>query len=179
MPIFCSQLSKTMAHTWFSVRVNTFPTNVLALVRWATGKRLTNRQPTLSPITLLPWNDQIFRSRPDIRVDLSPTRVSSFWAPRESIFQVRHEEVQLFFKKAYWRWWDSKSRPKSHVLPSTPCVLRVYIKYSGVNICSMEQETDYCYAEVPLALLRSLTPGAWRVLGSYSFMWWLLACSPY
>ena len=60
--------------------------------------------------TLPHWNDEIFRSRPHIcciRVGVPPTRGSNFWGPRESIFQVRHEEVQLFFKKAYrillWR----------------------------------------------------------------------------
>ena len=48
-----------------------------ALVRWATGNRLTNRQHKLSPITPPSplWNGGIFRSRPDIRVDVSPLAV--------------------------------------------------------------------------------------------------------
>ena len=40
-------------------------------------------------------------------------------------FQVRRGwwEVHLFSKQAYYgRWWDSNSRPKTHVLPSTPFV---------------------------------------------------------
>ena len=56
-----------------------------ALVRWTTGKRLTDCLLKLSLITFPPWNGGIFRSRPDIRDDVSPTRGSNFWGPRESI----------------------------------------------------------------------------------------------
>ena len=54
---------------------------VKALVRLDTGKRLTNRLPKLSLVT--PWNGGTFRSRPDIRVDVSPTRGSNLWGPTE------------------------------------------------------------------------------------------------
>ena len=40
----------------------------------------------------------------------------------------------------------------------------------------MDLGADYCYAGVPLGLLRSLTRGASRMLGSYSCLCSLLAC---
>ena len=52
---------------------------------------LTNRLPKLSLVklgTLPPWNGGIFRSRPDIRVDVSSTRGFNFWGPRESIYRI-------------------------------------------------------------------------------------------
>ena len=70
---------------------------------------------------------------PDTWVDMSPTRGSNFWGPRESIFQVRHSEVQLFFKKAYYGgWWDSNSRPKTHVLSSSPFV-KAFVRWVTGN----------------------------------------------
>ena len=52
------------------------------------------------PITPPPWDGGIFRSRPDnIRVDVSPTRGSNFWGPRDSVLEIRHEEIQLFLFK--------------------------------------------------------------------------------
>ena len=63
---------------------------VKALVRWATGKRLTNRLPKLSLITFPPWNGGSFRSRPDTRVDVSPTRGFIFWGSRESSYHILH-----------------------------------------------------------------------------------------
>ena len=73
-------------------------------MQWATDKRLTNRPPKQCKRCLItspvpPLNGRIFRSRPDIRVDVSPTRASNFWSPGENIFQVRQGEVQLFIKK--------------------------------------------------------------------------------
>ena len=62
--------------------------NVKALVRWATGKRLTYRLPKLSLTTLSPWSGGMSRSRPDTRVDVSPTRGFNSWGPRESIYQI-------------------------------------------------------------------------------------------
>ena len=35
-----------------------------------------------------PWNGGIFRSRPDVRVDVSQTHGSNFWGLRKSIFQI-------------------------------------------------------------------------------------------
>ena len=62
--------------------------NVEALVLWATGERLTNHLPKLILTALYnplpPSNGGMFRSRPDIRVDVSSTRGSKLWAPRES-----------------------------------------------------------------------------------------------
>ena len=43
--------------------------------------RKVNHSPT-------PWNGGIFRSGPDIRVDVSPTRGTYFWGLRESIYQI-------------------------------------------------------------------------------------------
>ena len=56
---------------------NTCPP-VRALVHWPEAYN------TLSP----PWNGGIFRPRPDIPVDVSPTRGYSFWGPRDTSFQI-------------------------------------------------------------------------------------------
>ena len=57
---------------------------VKALVRWANGKRLTDRLPNVSLIpSPPPWN------WPDIRVSVSPTGGSKFWAST-SIVQILH-----------------------------------------------------------------------------------------
>ena len=56
-----------------------------------------------------------------IPVNVWPTRGSNFWGPRRVIVQVRHGEARDFFLNAHHRgWWDSNSRPKTHVLSSTP-----------------------------------------------------------
>ena len=60
-----------------------------ALVRWATGKKVNRSPSQTKPYnTLPPWNGGIFRSGPDTPVDMSPTRGSNFWGPRESIYQI-------------------------------------------------------------------------------------------
>ena len=92
-----------------------------------------NQSPTQAKLykTFPPWNGEMFGSRPDIRVDVSPTRGSIFWESRESIFQVRHGEVKLFVKKAYYGGWgDSNARPKTHVLPSSPYV-KVILRWAA------------------------------------------------
>ena len=75
---------------------NTVQCRVKVLVCWVTDKRFINRllqQPYNTP----PLERRVFRSRPDVRVDVSPTRGSNIWGPWESIFQVRHGEIQLDF----------------------------------------------------------------------------------
>ena len=113
-------LPGTTSSEWFVAWKKTFLGRIrthveaLTVVRWATGKILTkNRQPKLSRIiTLSPpigrWGIPVQTGQ--IRVDVPPTRGSNFWAPRDTILQVRHVcwevqlffkwEVQLFFKKA-------------------------------------------------------------------------------
>ena len=69
----------------------------------ATGKTLTDHLPTLKPYNALPhWNGGIFRSRPDIRIGVSPTRGSNFWGPRESIHQILDmEEIHFSLKRVF------------------------------------------------------------------------------
>ena len=56
---------------------------------YESGKRSTDHLPKLKPCnTFPPWNGGIFRSIPDIPVDLSPTRDSNFWGARGSIYQI-------------------------------------------------------------------------------------------
>ena len=54
---------------------------------------------------------------------MSPTRGANFWGPRESIFQVRHGEVQLLLGKGLlliMEGVESRTRgPKRHVFSST------------------------------------------------------------
>ena len=58
--------------------------DVKALVRWATGKRLTNRLPKLSLITLSPpLNSGILGLRRGPYVP-TPKFVYNLWGPRES-----------------------------------------------------------------------------------------------
>ena len=68
---------------------------VRVLVRWAKCKRLTNRLPNISLITLSPpGTDRI------LRVDASPhTRGSNFWGSR-SIFQILDMRKLTFLLKA-------------------------------------------------------------------------------
>lgn len=61
------------------------------------GKCYTNHTLNASFIALFPpGNGGLFRSIPYIQVDESPARGSNLWRPRESKFQVRRGEVQLF-----------------------------------------------------------------------------------
>ena len=65
-----------------------------------TGKRLTGRLPNLSLTTLPPrWSGRMFRSRPDVRVDVPPTRGSNLWGPKESVYQI------LDVRKFTLPWW--------------------------------------------------------------------------
>ena len=81
--------------------------HVKALVRWATGKSLTNRLPKLSLVTLSPpLNSGILGLRMGPYV---PTQnlFYNLWGPRESDFSYSsHEEIHFFFKKAF-SWWTS------------------------------------------------------------------------
>ena len=67
----------------------TYYHHVKALVGWVTSKKV-NQSPTQTKLynPPPPLNGGIFRSRPDVRVDVSPTRGSNFWGPGESIYQI-------------------------------------------------------------------------------------------
>ena len=73
-----------------------------ALVRWATGKRLTNRLPKLILVTLSPpSNSGILGLRMGLYVP-TPKFFYNLWGPRESDSSDSwHEEIRFFFKKRF------------------------------------------------------------------------------
>ena len=71
----CRQPTITNSSGWYSS---------MRFVPVLFGGRLRDA-PIIQYNTLHPWNGGIFRSRPDIRVDVSPTRGSNFWGPREKV----------------------------------------------------------------------------------------------
>ena len=74
---------------------------VKALVRWVTGKRLTNRLPKLSLITLPPFEQR------DSWSSYGAVRAYSevlynLWGPRESdLSDSRHEEIRFSLKSVF------------------------------------------------------------------------------
>ena len=94
-----------------------------ALVRWATGKRLTNRLPKLSLITLsLPLNSGILGLRMGPYVP-TPKFFTTSGDPRRVIHQILDMRKYAFLYKAFsWWTWDSNSRPTTHGLSTTPFV---------------------------------------------------------
>ena len=75
---------------------------VKALVRWATGERLTNRLPKLSLITLSPpFNSGILGLRMGLYVP-TPKFFHNLWGPRESdLSDSRHEEIRFSLKSVF------------------------------------------------------------------------------
>ena len=74
---------------------------VKELVRGATGKRLINRLPKQSPCRLERWDIQVQTGYTGRRVTNSRFQ---FLGTQGEYFQVRHGEVQLFFKEGlFWR----------------------------------------------------------------------------
>ena len=73
-----------------------------ALVRWATGKRLTNRLPKLSLITLSPpLNSGILGLRMGPYVP-TPKFFDHLWGPRESdSSDSLHEEIRFSLKSVF------------------------------------------------------------------------------
>ena len=69
----------------------------LSLEQVRTGKSLINGLPKLGIIrnTLPPWNGGIFRSTPDVRVDVPPTRGSDFWGGGRKIFEGKTPEIGI------------------------------------------------------------------------------------
>lgn len=64
------------------------------VVCWTTGRRLTNQVPKLSLITtLLPWNRGIFRSGPDIQIDVPPAR---------GIYPISRGPQGEYFSESAW-----------------------------------------------------------------------------
>ena len=92
-----------------------------ALVRWAAGKRLTNRLPKLSLITLSPpLNRGIIGLRMGPYVP-TPKFFTISGDPGRVICQVLDMRKYYFLSKAFsWWTWDSNSRPTTHGLSSTP-----------------------------------------------------------
>ena len=81
---------------WFQVGV------VKALVRWSTGKRLTNRVPKLSLVTLSPpLNCGILGLRMGSYVP-TPKFFYNLWGPRESdLSDSWHEEIHFSLKSVF------------------------------------------------------------------------------
>ena len=75
---------------------------VKALVRWATGERLSNRLPKLSLITLSPpLNSGILGLRMGLYVP-TPKFFYNLWGPRESdLSDSRHEEIRFSLKSVF------------------------------------------------------------------------------
>ena len=73
-----------------------------ALVRWATGERLTSRPPKLSLITLSPpLNGGILGLRMGLYVP-TPKLFYNLWGPRESASSdSRHEEIRFSLKSVF------------------------------------------------------------------------------
>ena len=99
--------------------LSTMPFVRVLVVRWDTGKRLTNRLPKLRLTTLSPWTDRIHI----IRVNVSPTRGSNFWGST-SIFEIlQHEEINFSFKNVLHGGLELRTHDqRPMVLPTTPFV---------------------------------------------------------
>ena len=110
--------SSLISHTEIKAIWNT----VTALVRWATGKRLTNRLPKLSLITLSLWTAGflVFVWGPYVP---TPKFFTISGDPGRVIYHVLDMRKFIFLEKTFsWWTWDSNSRPTTHGLSTKPFV---------------------------------------------------------
>ena len=92
-------------------------------LRWATGKRRTNRLPKLSLITRSPPGTAGY-SGPD-RIYWSPCQqlaVPFSGAQGEYLSDSGHKEIHFSFKRVSWWTWDSNSWLAAQVLSTMPYV---------------------------------------------------------
>ena len=94
----------------------------LLIVRWATGKRLTNRLPKLNFTTISPPGTAGYSGPDRIHGSTCHPLVVPVRGTQGEYFSGSTWESSSFLKNHLCGgWWESNSRPRTHILPSSPC----------------------------------------------------------